>query len=75
MTLYKHPGDKQFLLESNVTESECKTKENAKPGSHADVSLLPQGSQHTQHSNPQAQMITEVSSEQNNEELPETWWS
>ena len=46
-----------------------------KTQSHADVSLLPQaGSQHKD-SNPQAQMITEVSSEQNNEELPETWWS
>ena len=42
--------------------------------SHADVSLLPQGSQQKD-SNPQAQMITEVSSEQDNEELPETWWS
>ena len=29
----------------------------------------------TQHSNPQAQMITEVSSEQSKEKLPETWWS
>ena len=33
------------------------------------------GSQQKQHINPQAQMITEVSSEQNNEELLETWWS
>ena len=47
-----------------------------KTQSHADVSLLPaDGSQQKHHRNPQAQMITEVSSEQSKEKLPETWWS